>query len=166
MVDSENVGQAASDVPPGRTSAGGPNDDATVHYGDEFAAQLAALDGGVSSEELDAINALPSGSALLVVRRGPNVGARFLLDADVTTVGRHPEADIFLDDVTVSRRHAEFVRHGTSFQVKDLGSLNGTYFDGVRIDTALLSDGAEVQVGKFRLTFSASRSDLLPLAGQ
>jgi pSer/pThr/pTyr-binding forkhead associated (FHA) protein len=141
-------------------------DDATMHYGDDFAAQLAALDGAISSEEAEAIAALPSGSALLVVRRGPNVGARFLLDADVTTVGRHPEADIFLDDVTVSRRHAEFLRHGTAFQVKDLGSLNGTYFDGVRIDTALLSDGAEVQVGKFRLTFYASRFDLAHPAGQ
>jgi len=166
MVDSENLGHAADDVPPSDASAGGSNDDATVHYGDEFAAQLAALDGAVSGEEVDAIAALPSGSALLVVRRGPNVGARFLLDADVTTVGRHPEADIFLDDVTVSRRHAEFLRHGTAFQVKDLGSLNGTYFDGVRIDTALLSDGAEVQVGKFRLTFYASRADLAHLAGR
>jgi len=141
-------------------------DDSTVHYGDDFGAQLAALDGDVTGEELDAIAALPSRSALLIVRRGPNVGARFLLDADVTTVGRHPEADIFLDDVTVSRRHAEFLRHGSSFQVKDLGSLNGTYFDGVRIDTALLSDGAEVQVGKFRLTFYASRLDLAHLAGR
>ena len=141
-------------------------DDATVTYGDEFAAQLAALDNDASPEELEAIAALPSGSALLVVRRGPNVGARFLLDADLTTVGRHPEADIFLDDVTVSRRHAEFLRHGTAFEVKDLGSLNGTYFDGVRIDTALLSDGAEVQVGKFRLTFYASRLDLAHLAGR
>ena len=101
-----------------------------------------------------------------MVRRGPNIGARFLLDADVTTVGRHPEADIFLDDVTVSRRHAEFIRHGSSFQIKDLGSLNGTYFDGVRIETGLLSDGAEVQVGKFRLTFYASRLDLAHLAGR
>jgi pSer/pThr/pTyr-binding forkhead associated (FHA) protein len=143
-----------------------PHDDATATYGDEFAAQLAALDGDVSNEEQEAIAALPSGSALLVVRRGPNAGARFLLDGDVTTVGRHPDADIFLDDVTVSRRHAEFLRHGTAFQVKDLGSLNGTYFDGVRIDTALLSDGAEVQVGKFRLTFYASRFDLAHLAGR
>lgn len=143
-----------------------PRDDTTVTYGDEFAAQLAALDSSASPEEQDAISALPSGSALLVVRRGPNVGARFLLDSDVTTVGRHPEADIFLDDVTVSRRHAEFLRHGTAFRVKDLGSLNGTYFDGVRIDTALLSDGAEVQVGKFRLTFYASRLDLAHLAGR
>lgn len=143
-----------------------PNEDATAHYGDEFGAQLAALDGDVSPEESDAVAALPSGSALLVVRRGPNAGARFLLDADVTTVGRHPEADIFLDDVTVSRRHAEFLRHGTAFEVKDLGSLNGTYFDGVRIEAGLLSDGAEVQVGKFRLTFYASRQDLAHLAGR
>ncbi|MEP6478713.1 MAG: FHA domain-containing protein [Rhodoglobus sp.] len=153
MVESENTGHTAADAPPRR-------DDSTATYSDEFGAQLAALDGELSAEEQDAIAALPSGSALLVVRRGPNVGARFLLDADVTTVGRHPEADIFLDDVTVSRRHAEFLRYGASFQVKDLGSLNGTYFDGVRIDTALLSDGAEVQVGKFRLTFYASRNDL------
>ncbi|MCU1579178.1 MAG: transcriptional regulator [Rhodoglobus sp.] len=160
MVDSESPDNAPADVPPGESG------DSTVHYGDDFGAQLAALDGDVSAEELEAISALPSRSALLVVRRGPNVGARFLLDADVTTVGRHPEADIFLDDVTVSRRHAEFIRHGSSFQVKDLGSLNGTYFDGVRIDTALLSDGAEVQVGKFRLTFYASRLDLAHLAGR
>jgi pSer/pThr/pTyr-binding forkhead associated (FHA) protein len=95
------------------------------------------------------------------VRRGPNSGARFLLDADLTSAGRHPDADIFLDDVTVSRRHAEFIRRGTSFEVRDLGSLNGTYYDGVRIESALLTDGAEVQVGKFRLTFYASRADLV-----
>ncbi|MDF2575524.1 MAG: hypothetical protein K0S05_2436 [Agromyces sp.] len=138
--------------------------DTTIGFSREAAAQLAALDADISGEEQEAINALPSGSALLIVRRGPNVGARFLLDADITTVGRHPDADIFLDDVTVSRRHAEFLRHGTAFEVKDLSSLNGTYFDGVRIDTALLSDGAEVQIGKYRLTFYASRRDLAPLA--
>jgi pSer/pThr/pTyr-binding forkhead associated (FHA) protein len=138
--------------------------DTTVHFADDFAQQLKAMEAGVSPEEQEAIAALPSGSALLVVRRGPNVGARFLLDADSTIAGRHPDADIFLDDVTVSRRHAEFSRvAGTSFQVKDLGSLNGTYFDGVRIESALLSDGAEVQVGKFRLTFYASRLDLAAL---
>ncbi len=134
--------------------------DTTATFSRELAAQLVALDGDISEEEAEAIAALPSGSALLIVRRGPNSGARFLLDSDVTTVGRHPDADIFLDDVTVSRRHAEFLRHGTAFEVKDLGSLNGTYFDGVRIETALFSDGAEVQVGKFRLTFYASRLDL------
>jgi len=132
--------------------------DTTAHFPQDFAAQLAAHGTELSAEETEAIAALPAGSALLIVRRGPNVGARFLLDADVTTVGRHPDADIFLDDVTVSRRHAEFLRHGTAFEVKDLGSLNGTYFDGVRIDSALLNDRAEVQVGKFRLTFYASRA--------
>ncbi len=157
MVDSEEVARLAGKAPQG--------EDSTAHYGQEFAAQVAALGSDISADEVAAIAALPSGSALLVVRRGPNVGARFLLDADVTTVGRHPNADIFLDDVTVSRRHAEFIRYGTSFQVKDLGSLNGTYFDGVRIDVALLSDGAEVQVGKFRLTFFSSRHDLSPAAG-
>jgi hypothetical protein len=140
--------------------------DVTMTFTGGFAAQVAALDGDVTAEEHDAIAALPSGSALLVVRRGPNVGARFLLDADLTTVGRHPEADIFLDDVTVSRRHAEFLRSGRSFEFKDLGSLNGTYLDGNRIDgTVHLADGAEVQVGKFRLTFYASRVDLAHVAG-
>lgn len=138
--------------------------DTTLSFNEEFQAQLAALEGGVSTDERDAVAALPSGSALLVVRRGPNIGARFLLDSDVTVAGRHPEAGIFLDDVTVSRKHAEFRREGVSFSVRDLGSLNGTYFDGVRIDEARLSDGAEVQVGKFRLTFYASRVDLANLA--
>jgi pSer/pThr/pTyr-binding forkhead associated (FHA) protein len=137
------------------------SNDTTAHFTDDFVASLAAMEAGISPEEQDAISALPSGSALLIVRRGPNVGARFLLDADLTTAGRHPDADIFLDDVTVSRRHAEFARVGRAFQVRDLGSLNGTYFDGVRIESALLSDGAEVQVGKFRLTFYASRLDLV-----
>jgi pSer/pThr/pTyr-binding forkhead associated (FHA) protein len=134
--------------------------DSTVTYGQDFPAQVAAHEMGVSTEEIDAISALPSGSALLVVRRGPNAGARFLLDADVTAVGRHPDADIFLDDVTVSRRHSEFLRSGTGFSIKDLGSLNGTYLGSNRIDVAPLVDGNEVQVGKFRLTFYASRADI------
>jgi pSer/pThr/pTyr-binding forkhead associated (FHA) protein len=137
-------------------------DDTTAHFGQDFEAQLAAMDGELTVEEQEAIAALPSGSALLIVRRGPNAGARFLLDSDVTTAGRHPDADIFLDDVTVSRRHTEFLRHGSAFELKDLGSLNGTYFDGVRIENALLTDGAEVQIGKFRLTFCSSRADAAP----
>ncbi|MDO9589645.1 MAG: FHA domain-containing protein [Microcella sp.] len=137
----------------------------TAHYGPEFAAQLAALESGVSLEEQDVVSALPSGSALLIVRRGPNTGARFLLDADVTVAGRHPEADIFLDDVTVSRKHAAFLRSGTTFSVRDLGSLNGTFMGGDRIaDTVSLSDGIEVQVGKFHLTFYSSRLDHSPSA--
>ena len=127
-----------------------------------FSSDLLAESGPfLNVEEQKAIEALPSGSALLIVQRGPNEGSRFLLDQDVTTVGRHPNADIFLDDVTVSRRHAEFNRNGTSFQVKDLASLNGTYYEGVRIEQAILEDGSEVQIGKFRLTFYSSKADLL-----
>ena len=96
---------------------------------------------------------LPPGSALLVVKRGPNAGSRFLLDADVTTAGRHPESDIFLDDVTVSRRHAEFAREGGGFVVRDVGSLNGTYLNRERIDAAALAGGDDVQIGKYRLVF-------------
>jgi len=151
-----------NDVPAQRRSAA----DTTVHYQDDFSAQLAAMQAGASTEEHDAITALPAGSALLVVRRGPNAGARFLLDTDSSIAGRHPDADIFLDDVTVSRRHAEFTRSEGTFQVRDLGSLNGTYYDGVRIESAQLHDGAEVQVGKFRLTFYASRADLAAPAAQ
>ena len=121
---------------------------------------LAELGSDLTRDEQLAIEALPSGNALLVVKRGPNAGARFLLDQDVTSVGRHPNADIFLDDVTVSRRHAEFLREGKTFTVRDLASLNGTYFDGQRIDQVQVTDGSEVQIGKFRLTFFASRADL------
>lgn len=108
--------------------------------------------------DLAAVEALPPGSALLVVRRGPNAGSRFLLDADATTAGRHPDSDIFLDDVTVSRRHAEFRRtpEGT-FLVRDVGSLNGTYVNRERIDQTLLTNGDEVQIGKYRLRFYASQ---------
>ena len=100
----------------------------------------------------------PAGSALLVVKRGPNAGSRFLLDADITTAGRHPESDIFLDDVTVSRRHAEFVREGNGFLVRDVGSLNGTYLDRERIESASLAGGDEVQIGKYRLVFFSGRT--------
>jgi FHA domain/zinc-ribbon domain len=108
-------------------------------------------------EAAAASEALPVGTALLVVKRGPNAGSRFLLDSDLTTVGRHPGSDIFLDDVTVSRRHAEFYRHSSGFTVRDVGSLNGTYVNRERIEEASLSDGDEVQVGKFRLTFVGAR---------
>jgi hypothetical protein len=100
-------------------------------------------------------SSLPPGMALLIVRRGPNAGARFLLDHDVTTSGRHPDSDIFLDDVTVSRRHAEFHRGPGGFTVRDVGSLNGTYVNRERVESATLSNGDEVQIGKFRLIFIA-----------
>ena len=92
-----------------------------------------------------------------MVQRGPNAGSRFLLDSDITTAGRHRDSDIFLDDVTVSRRHAEFYRHGDRFTVRDVGSLNGTYVNRERIEEAALTGGDEVQVGKFRLVFLRGR---------
>ena len=103
-----------------------------------------------------AVDTLPPDAALLVVKRGPNAGSRFLLDKDVTTAGRHPESDIFLDDVTVSRRHASFERDGQVFVVRDVGSLNGTYLNRERIDEVQLANGDEVQIGKFRLVFLVS----------
>jgi pSer/pThr/pTyr-binding forkhead associated (FHA) protein len=116
-------------------------DVAEADYGDESVADAATLD------------SLPAGTALLVVRHGPNAGSRFLLDSDLTLVGRHPDSDIFLDDVTVSRRHAEFYRSGNRFTVRDVGSLNGTYVNRERIEETDLTGGDEVQVGKFRLVF-------------
>jgi hypothetical protein len=112
-------------------------------------------------EESGTLESLPPGSALLVVKRGPNAGSRFLLDADLTTAGRHPDSDIFLDDVTVSRRHAQFVREGGGFVVRDVGSLNGTYLNRERIESAVLAGGDEVQIGKYRLVFLAG-----PTAGE
>lgn len=108
---------------------------------------------GLTSLDRSAIEALPDGSALLIVRKGPNVGARFLLDAEKTVAGRHPKSEIFLDDVTVSRKHAAFVRDGDGFLIRDLGSLNGTYVGKERVDEAHLQSGQEVQIGKYRLTY-------------
>jgi pSer/pThr/pTyr-binding forkhead associated (FHA) protein len=96
---------------------------------------------------------VPAGTGLLIVKRGPNAGSRFTLSEGTTTIGRHPDSDIFLDDVTVSRRHAEVVNHGSTFTVSDVGSLNGTYLDRERIETADLHSGDELQIGKFRLVF-------------
>jgi ribosomal protein L37E len=111
----------------------------------------------LSPEAQAAVEALPPGSALLIVRRGPNSGSRFLLDGELTTAGRHPQSDIFLDDVTVSRRHVEFRRSPEGgFTVADVGSLNGTYVNREPIDAVALHNGDEVQIGKYRLVFYAS----------
>lgn len=108
---------------------------------------------GLTQLDRAAIDALPEGSALLIVRKGPNLGARFLLDAPTTVAGRHTKSEIFLDDVTVSRKHAAFVRDGDGFLVRDLGSLNGTYVGMDRVDEARLQTGQEVQIGKYRFTY-------------
>jgi pSer/pThr/pTyr-binding forkhead associated (FHA) protein len=102
------------------------------------------------------VEELPSGSALLVVKRGPNVGSRFLLDEPVTCAGRDPGSDIFLDDVTVSRQHAQFRLENGEFRVVDVGSLNGTYVNREPVDSSVLANGDEVQIGKFRLAFVTS----------
>lgn len=107
----------------------------------------------LTPEERAAVSALPDGSALLIAHSGPNQGARFLLDQDVTQAGRHPQAEVFLDDVTVSRKHAQFRRDAEGFTLVDSGSLNGTYVNNDRVDSVRLANGAEVQIGKFRLTF-------------
>lgn len=99
------------------------------------------------------LETLPAGAALLAVRRGPNAGRHFVLGADRLSVGRHPRSDLFLDDVTVSRRHAVLEREGDRFRVRDVGSLNGTYVNHERVEDALLVDGDELQVGRFVLTF-------------
>ena len=96
---------------------------------------------------------LLAGQALIVVKRGPNAGSTFLIDQDLTTLGRMPESDVFLDDVTVSRKHAEIRRADGRFAVHDVGSLNGTYVNMQRVDDTELADEDEIQIGKFKLAF-------------
>jgi pSer/pThr/pTyr-binding forkhead associated (FHA) protein len=142
MTDNDSD-QRADDVAGERTSA---------FRADFTNAQDAAATAGAEGQLFGA-EALPQGSGLLVVKRGPNAGSRFLLDRATTTAGRHPNSNIFLDDVTVSRRHAEFRCVSGEFQVVDVGSLNGTYVNREPVDWAVLANGDEVQIGKFRLVF-------------
>ena len=122
--------------------------------GEEHTITLTPIDGD-AAEEMDlGVDDIPEGAATLVVTRGPGAGSRFLLDAEVVRVGRHPDSDIFLDDVTVSRHHAEVVRRSGAFVVRDVGSLNGTYVNRSRIeDESGLASGDEVQIGRFKLVF-------------
>ncbi|OBJ10297.1 FHA domain-containing protein [Mycobacterium sp. 1465703.0] len=130
---------------------------------DEATGDIGALLRADVHEELDTTSAvaeaaatLARGSAMLVVKRGPNVGARFVLNQPVMNAGRHPASDIFLDDITVSRRHAEFRSENGEFRVVDLGSLNGTYLNRAAVDSAVLTNGDVLQVGNFRLVFLAA----------
>jgi hypothetical protein len=134
----ERVGESTSIIP---------------KVGGEDSGEQAEVSDSTADAHAGAVESLPAGSALLVVKRGPNAGSRFLLDQDVTTAGRHPDSDIFLDDVTVSRRHVEFHREGGGFSVHDVGSLNGTYVNREPVDVASLAGGDEVQIGKFRLVY-------------
>ena len=110
----------------------------------------------LSRRQLEALAATrPAKAGLLIVARGHKLGARFELDGDVTRVGRDATADVFLDDITVSRRHAEVRRIGPDSVLIDLDSLNGTYLNGARVERAVLHEGDQLQVGKFKLLFFA-----------
>ena len=124
--------------------------------GDEVTETIAPVATPADGDDDDiglAATDLEAGAAVLVVRRGPNVGERFPLDREVIRAGRHPDSDIFLDDITVSRRHAEVHRLDGRYTLRDTGSLNGTYLNRERIDDAPLVSGDEVQIGKYRLVF-------------
>ena len=133
----------------GSTPASGASDSTSIFAGGLFGTP----EPETADDMIGGVDGLSSGTALLVVKRGPNAGSRFLLDRDKVTAGRHPESDIFLDDVTVSRRHAEFRRTAEGFEVADIGSLNGTYVNREPIEVSPLTNGDEVQIGKFRLVF-------------
>lgn len=107
----------------------------------------------LTQDDLDTIMKLSEGTALLISARGAAAGSRYLLDEDETTVGRDPQADILLDDSTVSRQHALFRRSDNTFEVVDAGSLNGTYVNRQRVDQSVLKNGDEIMIGKFRLVF-------------
>jgi FHA domain-containing protein/zinc ribbon protein len=121
--------------------------------GEDTTISLAPDELEIEDEVSVAVDELQRDQGLLVVTRGQNAGSRFLLDKDVTTAGRHPSSDIFLNDITVSRRHAEILREGERFVMKDVGSLNGSYVNRQRVDVAELSSGDELQIGKFKLVF-------------
>ncbi|NNG40903.1 FHA domain-containing protein [Flexivirga sp. ID2601S] len=147
-----NAGQPAPDE---RDYAGGDATTARIPAVGEPAApeRVSQSEVRLSASDQATIDALRPGTALLLVLRGPNSGARFLLDDAEVSSGRHPDSDIFLDDVTVSRRHAVFRRTDTGYAVTDVGSLNGTYVNGQLVDSRDLQTGDEVMVGKFRLVF-------------
>lgn len=122
----------------------------------DFVSEKTLLD-SLSSEEFNVLKNLPKDSGMLISLAGPGKGARFLLDTDCVTIGRDVTSEIFLDDVTVSRKHCQISRlkngSETAFQIEDLKSLNGTYVNAVSKAVTSLSHGDEVQVGKYRLTF-------------
>jgi hypothetical protein len=124
--------------------------------GEDHTITLTATEEGSdpSGDVTISMDEIPAGMGVLLVKRGPGAGSRFVLDQMVVSAGRHPESDIFLDDVTVSRRHAEVIREGEQYIVRDVGSLNGTYVNRERIeDRARLKNGDELQVGRFKLVF-------------
>ena len=112
----------------------------------------------LSSQEKSIVSKLEPGSAMLIILSGPGKGSRFLIDSDEVSIGREPSNEIFLDDITVSRKHAKLKKKGT-FIVEDLNSLNGTYINANSISKSSLKNGDELQVGKYRLTFFAANEN-------
>jgi len=115
---------------------------------------------GVDDDVVVNLNQIGRGTAILVVRGGEEEGTTYTLNKDVVSLGRHPDSDIMLDDITVSRRHSEVAMVNGAFVVSDAGSLNGTYVNQARVDVAQLSQGDELQVGKYRLVFFESPEDI------
>jgi pSer/pThr/pTyr-binding forkhead associated (FHA) protein len=121
---------------------------------EESTLTLSAIEAAESDDDLaHYLDGLPAGVGMLVVRHGPAAGSSFRLEQPVTTIGRHPSCDIFLDDITVSRRHVRIERHEGAFSVRDVGSLNGTYVNRARVEESTLRHGDELQVGRYRLSF-------------
>ena len=135
-----DTGRSASDAGPAA-----PDSRTTEHR----AVDSSTPPGGVHVDR----SAFGRHQGLFVVKQGPKAGARYALDSDVLSVGRDPSSDIFLDDITVSRHHAEVRREGARYWIRDVGSLNGTYVNRSLAEDGELSEGDEVQVGKFRLVF-------------
>jgi pSer/pThr/pTyr-binding forkhead associated (FHA) protein len=108
---------------------------------------------GTDDDLVIPVGELSKDRAVLIVRAGEQAGARFTLESDITRLGRHPDSEISLDDITVSRRHAEVQRTDEGYMVADSGSLNGTYVNQERVERAALRHGDELQIGKFRLVF-------------
>ena len=130
----------------GERIGGGP--DATTE-----ALSVVDLDESPGNSHLADREGFPEDTGLLVVEEGPKSGSRYALDSEVVSAGRHPESDIFLDDVTVSRRHVDITHVGGEYRVNDVGSLNGTYINKQLVESAVLTDGDELQIGRFKLIF-------------
>jgi len=129
---------------------------------EESTLTLSAVEAAETDDDLARyLDGLPTGVAMLVVRHGPAAGSSFRLEQPVITIGRHPSCDIFLDDITVSRRHVRIERHDGEFSIRDVGSLNGTYVNRERVEESALRHGDELQVGRYRLSFVQGHDRLL-----
>ena len=134
----------------------GHRNDAAARFCSSCGTALASTSAssGDSTAEIPLLPNVPSGTAVVHVLRGPNAGSTYVLDRESTSIGRHPDSEIFLDDITVSRRHSSIEREGAgTYSVHDAGSLNGTYVNRERVESQVLADGDELQVGRFHLAF-------------